>query len=237
MNVRIQGGVTSIRGGVADFDTKDVSAAAEWLLPRRLRPYRAVFKRLMDVLFVLAALPIVLPTVLLLAVMIWFTGSSPFYMQKRLGRHGRVFRMWKLRTMVENADAKLEEYLAGNAAARREWDAYQKLTDDPRITPLGAFLRKSSLDELPQLWNVLKGDMSLVGPRPMMPEQKGAYPGHAYFDMRPGVTGTWQISDRNASTFAERAAFDDDYDRKLSLLTDLKVLLATVGVVVCCTGR
>jgi lipopolysaccharide/colanic/teichoic acid biosynthesis glycosyltransferase len=145
--------------------------------------------------------------------------------------------MWKLRSMVPDADAKLAAYLDSDASARREWDAYQKLTNDPRITPLGVMLRKSSLDELPQLWNVLKGDMSLVGPRPMMPEQRSMYVGDAYYKLRPGVTGLWQVSDRNATTFARRAEYDTDYERKLSLATDLMVLAATVGVVLRGTGH
>jgi exopolysaccharide production protein ExoY len=186
---------------------------------------------------VLIALPIVLPTIVVLATLVSLDGRSPFYRQKRLGMGSRVFTLWKLRSMVPDADARLAAHLTGNDAARREWDAYQKLSEDPRITPLGKLLRKSSLDELPQLWNVLKGDMSLVGPRPMLPEQRALYPGYAYFSMRPGVTGLWQISDRNASTFAQRAEFDADYERKLSLATDLSVLVATVGVVLRGTGQ
>jgi lipopolysaccharide/colanic/teichoic acid biosynthesis glycosyltransferase len=173
----------------------------------------------------------------ILAFLVSRDGHSPFYRQERLGMGGRIFSMWKLRSMVPDADARLAAYLAGDEAARREWDAYQKLTEDPRITPLGKLLRKTSLDELPQLWNVLKGDMSLVGPRPMMPQQRALYPGYAYFTMRPGVTGLWQVSDRNASTFAQRAEFDADYERKLSLATDMSVLLATVAVVLRGTGQ
>jgi len=139
--------------------------------------------------------------------------------------------------MVPDTDARLAAHLALDEAARREWETYQKLTSDPRVTAFGRMLRKSSLDELPQLWNVLKGDMSLVGPRPMLPEQLPLYPGRAYFALRPGVTGLWQISDRNASTFARRAEFDADYAHRLSLATDLRVLVATISVVVRGTGR
>jgi lipopolysaccharide/colanic/teichoic acid biosynthesis glycosyltransferase len=139
--------------------------------------------------------------------------------------------------MVPNAEERLQEFLAKNEAARREWDAYQKLAHDPRITEFGQFLRKSSLDELPQLWNVLVGDMSLVGPRPMMLDQQDLYPGTAYYALRPGLTGTWQISDRNQSTFAQRAEFDADYERNLSFVKDLKILLSTVGVVLRATGK
>jgi exopolysaccharide production protein ExoY len=198
--------------------------------------YRNFFKRIIDVLFVLAALPIVLPIIILMAVMLAFAGANPVYRQKRVGYGARTFTMWKLRTMVPNADDLLENHLSGNELARAEWDETQKLKDDPRITLLGKFLRKSSLDELPQLWNVLKGDMSLVGPRPMMPEQKTMYPGQCYYELRPGITGLWQVSERNQSTFADRAKFDSIYNRSLSLKTDVTVLWATIGVVVRGTG-
>jgi exopolysaccharide production protein ExoY len=225
-----------------EFGTSDLvqPVAADkdrWDLPQRDRVYRRYVKRVFDVVLVLAAFPIIFPTVLCLALLIAIQGHSPFYRQHRVGRGGRVFTMWKLRTMVPNADKRLKDHLEQDQTARSEWDAFQKLRYDPRITPLGKFLRKSSMDELPQLWNVLVGDMSLVGPRPMMPEQKPLYPGHAYFLLRPGVTGLWQVSDRNNSTFAQRAEFDAVYERDLSLLTDVKLLVATVGVVFRCTGK
>ena len=180
--------------------------------------------------------PFVLPVVLLLGLLISRDGGSAFYCQDRIGRGGKVFRLWKLRSMVMDADRKLEHYLAGNPAARAEWDEHQKLKDDPRITALGRLIRKTSLDELPQLWNVLTGDMSLVGPRPMLPSQARLYPGRAYYRLRPGLTGFWQISDRNHTSFAARAAYDTQYARRLSLLTDLLVLVATVWVVIRGTG-
>ncbi|MGB7244059.1 MAG: sugar transferase [Sulfitobacter sp.] len=198
--------------------------------------YRSVVKRAIDMLFVIAALPIVLPTVLMMALMVALDGHNPVYRQKRIGLGGRTFTMWKLRTMVPDADKLLETHLAKNEFARAEWDKTQKLKEDPRITALGKFLRKSSLDELPQLWNVLKGDMSLVGPRPMLPEQKPMYPGQCYYALRPGITGLWQVSERNQSSFADRAKFDTIYNRSLSLKTDVTVLWATVGVVLRGTG-
>jgi len=198
--------------------------------------YRKIFKRFLDVIFVLLALPIILPVVALLAVLVAWDGGSPFYGQQRIGRDGRVFTMWKLRTMVPNAKSLLDDYLAHNTLARLEWEQTQKLKDDPRITPVGQILRKTSLDELPQLWNVLVGEMSLVGPRPMMPEQQKLYPGKAYFSLRPGLTGSWQVSERNASTFASRADFDTSYAEDLTFKTDVGILYATVGVVVRATG-
>jgi lipopolysaccharide/colanic/teichoic acid biosynthesis glycosyltransferase len=198
--------------------------------------YRKGMKRCLDLLLVLLGAPVVGLIVLSLALLVARDGGSPFYSQKRVGRGGRIYTMWKLRSMVTNADRKLEAYLASNPAARAEWDETQKLKNDPRITRFGRLLRKSSLDELPQLWNVFKGDMSLVGPRPMMPDQQSLYPGSAYYNLRPGLTGIWQVSERNNSTFADRARFDTQYDRELSLGTDLRLLIATAHVVMNATG-
>ena len=198
--------------------------------------YRTVLKRLMDISLVLiGALP-VLMVVAVLAVLIRRDGASPFYRQKRVGLGGEVFYMWKLRSMVVDAEAKLDAYLAANPEARAEWDRAQKLRNDPRITRIGAIIRKTSLDELPQLWNVLKGDMSFVGPRPMLESQQSLYPGSAYYALRPGITGFWQTSVRNEASFVERATYDAAYLRELSLVTDIKVLLRTVKVVAKGTG-
>lgn len=229
--------VVRLKLGPSDLTQPLVHNRERWDLPRRDRLYRRGLKRALDVTLVVLALPFVLPTMAILVALLAMRGHSPFYRQHRVGLGGKVFTMWKLRTMVPDADKRLKEYLAGNDAARHEWETFQKLKDDPRITPLGHFLRKSSLDELPQLWNVLKGDMSLVGPRPMMPEQSVLYPGHAYYVLRPGLTGLWQVSDRNASTFAQRAEFDAAYERILSFTTDVRLLFATVGVVFRCTGK
>lgn len=198
--------------------------------------YRNVFKRWLDILLVVLTAPIIVLTVFLLALFVALDGGNPFYSQDRVGMQGRIFRMWKLRSMVVGADQKLEAHLAANPAARQEWDRTQKLKCDPRITRVGSFIRKCSLDELPQLWNVLIGDMSLVGPRPMMPSQRDMYPGQAYYRLRPGITGTWQVSKRNESSFAERAQFDQDYEQSVSLATDLGLLVKTVRVVMRGTG-
>ena len=204
--------------------------------PRRHGLYRTALKRGLDSGLILLALPVVLPLVLGLALLVLLDGHRPFYTQPRIGRNGRIFRFWKLRTMVHNAEARLTEHLAGDAGAKAEWDHAQKLKCDPRITRIGLVLRKTSLDELPQLWNVLKGDMSLVGPRPMMPEQQPLYPGTAYYSLRPGITGSWQVTDRNQSSFAARAEFDTSYEETLSLGADLRILAATVAVVLRGTG-
>jgi exopolysaccharide production protein ExoY len=199
-------------------------------------PYRNYFKRIFDVTTIVMAAPVVVPVVLISALLVARDGGSPFYTQMRVGQGGKRFRMWKLRSMVPDADARMEDYLASNPEARLEWDSTQKLKSDPRITKLGKFLRKSSLDELPQLWNVLRGDMSLVGPRPMMINQQQMYPGLAYYALRPGITGYWQTAGRNRTTFEARAEYDDAYEAELSLKSDMKVLLATVSVVVNGTG-
>jgi len=198
--------------------------------------YRDGAKRIFDVTLVLLTLPIVFLLITFFLCFVALDGRNPLFLQKRLGRGGRVFYMLKIRTMVAGAENLLEEHLSKSPEARREWDETQKLKCDPRITWIGLFLRKSSLDELPQLWNVLKGDMSLVGPRPMMLGQESLYPGTTYFQLRPGLTGLWQISDRNDTSFAERASFDNRYYSAVSFSKDLSILLRTVNVVIRGTG-
>jgi exopolysaccharide production protein ExoY len=198
--------------------------------------YRNVLKRMLDVLLVIVAAPIVLTTVAILALLVRRDGGAAFYGQKRVGRDGEIFTCWKLRTMVVDADDKLQAFLDSDPAARLEWEKNQKLKKDPRVTKLGRFMRKTSLDELPQLWNVFVGEMSIVGPRPMLPSQQSMYSGTAYYDMAPGLTGFWQISDRNESSFSARVGFDNRYAREVTLLTDLGIILRTVRVVIKGTG-
>lgn len=181
-------------------------------------------------------MPIVLPFVAILLVLIALDGHSPIFRQQRVGKDGRRFVMWKLRTMVPDAEALLARHLEADPKARAEWDAKQKLSVDPRVTPIGRLLRRTSLDELPQLFNVLVGDMSLIGPRPMMLSQQALYPGHAYYLLRPGMTGMWQISARHTSDFADRARYDDRYYRELSFAGDLRILARTAAVVLRGTG-
>lgn len=203
--------------------------------PRR-SIYRELVKRLFDIVFVLCISIAVVPVVTVLAFLVAFDGGSPFFVQRRVGKNGRIFTMVKLRSMVPDADRKLAEYLHSEPTARAEWDLNQKLKCDPRITRIGALIRKTSMDELPQFWNVLIGDMSVVGPRPMMPSQRELYPGQAYFALKPGVTGFWQIGDRNNTSFAARARFDAEYYDRLSLWTDIRVIAKTIRVVLKGTG-
>lgn len=198
--------------------------------------YRRYGKRILDIVLVICSAPLVGPVVLLLALLVRSDGGPAFYGQKRVGKDGRLFTLWKLRSMVVDADAALQGYLDANPEARAEWDRDQKLKRDPRITRWGATLRKSSLDELPQLWNVLRGDMSIVGPRPFMPEQTEMYPSSAYYTMRPGLTCFWQTGDRNDASFASRAVDDARYAREMSLGVDITLIYRTVGVMLRATG-
>jgi exopolysaccharide production protein ExoY len=203
---------------------------------RRSGIYANHLKRPLDVVIVVLLLPIVLPVLLILIALIKLDGGTAFYVQDRIGRAGLPFRCLKLRTMVPDADSRLVTYLCADAAARNEWAFHQKLKNDPRVTPVGRVIRKTSLDELPQLLNVLRGEMSLVGPRPIMPAQVKAYPGSAYFRLRPGITGPWQVSERNHTGFSHRAAYDADYEASLSFPSDVAILARTALVVVKGTG-
>ena len=212
------------------------SDAADSGLQGRQGLYRRHLKRVLDVVLVVLSAPMALPLVAVLAFINLSLGHAPFFTQARVGKDGRVFRMWKLRTMVVNADRVLEDILANDPVRADEWRHHQKLRNDPRVTPFGSFLRRTSLDELPQLWNVLIGDMSLVGPRPMLPQQRALYHGDAYFRLRPGVTGLWQVRYRNDDGFARRVVCDAQYDRSVTLTGDLALILATAGVLLRPTG-
>jgi lipopolysaccharide/colanic/teichoic acid biosynthesis glycosyltransferase len=199
--------------------------------------YRNGGKRVLETVLIVLSLPFFLPIIVLCVLALWIEGGNPFYRQDRLGRHGKRFSILKLRTMVRDADAVLEKYLAADPQMRREWDEKQKLIHDPRVTRVGKFLRSSSIDELPQLWNVLTGEMSLIGPRPMMPDQLSMYgdPKH-YFAQRPGITGLWQISARNENRFSFRNEVDATYNSRMSLFGDIVIMFKTVGVMLRRTG-
>ncbi|MCR6502404.1 sugar transferase [Shinella sp. CPCC 101442] len=207
-------------------------------LSRGRNKYRIyhVIKRAFDLSVVLMVAPAALLAIAIMALLVRLDGSSAFYRQPRIGLGGRTFMLWKLRTMVPQAESKLETYLAAHPQARLAWNQSQKLRDDPRVTAIGRYLRKYSLDELPQLLNVLLGDMSLVGPRPILPEQRQLYDGTTYYQLRPGLTGLWQIGKRNEATFAERAVIDTEYFHRMSLFTDIWILSKTPIVVMRGTG-
>jgi len=236
-------GMFPFANGTAFADSAVVRRSPVWDAALAAKPgpvylYRHLGKRVMDVLFVLLTLPFSLPIIALSALALWVSGGNPFYTQERLGSAGKRFSILKLRTMVPNADQVLEEYLAKDPEMRREWDEIQKLRNDPRITPLGHLLRKTSMDELPQLLNVLIGDMSLVGPRPMMPEQLEMYGDATHYNaVKPGITGLWQVSARNSERFTYRNEVDSAYERSLTLKLDLTILFKTIGVVLRPTGH
>jgi len=196
-------------------------------------------KRVMDVALVLLLIPLALPLLATIAGILLLQGRAVFYSQMRVGRDGRMFRLWKFRTMVLDAGKRLESHLLHSPDAAREWHTRCKLRDDPRVTRFGAFLRKSSLDELPQLWNVLCGQMSLVGPRPVTPaeltERYRTY-APAYLKCRPGMTGLWQVSGRNSLPYSERVQLDAAYAKGQNLWLDFRILWRTVGVVLRGTG-
>ena len=157
-----------------------------------------------------------------------------FYTQERIGENGKIFKMYKYRSMVVGADEKLKKYLKENEEARKEYKKYKKLKNDPRVTKMGKFIRKTSLDEFPQFINVLKGDMSLVGPRPYLPREKEDINGFFNYitSCKPGITGLWQISGRSHTTFTDRLTLDMSYYYNHSLKTDIKILYKTVKNVI-----
>jgi Undecaprenyl-phosphate galactose phosphotransferase WbaP len=190
--------------------------------------------RILDITLILFAAPYVLLAFLAIAILIKLDSPGPvFYRQTRIGRFGRKFYVYKFRTMVENADQILQNYLDDSQELRAQWLATQKLKQDPRVTRLGSILRKSSLDELPQLWNIIMGDMSLIGPRPIVDAEVEKYGAcfELYKQVRPGLTGLWQVSGRNDTTYERRVELDEYYIRNRSLKLDLQILWKTVFVV------
>ena len=196
-------------------------------------------KRVIDGLLALIAFVVFLPAFVVIPILIKLTSRGPvFYRHRRLGRNGREFYIWKFRSMYIDADRRLSEILAGNPAAAKEWESSFKLSRDPRVTPFGRLLRKTSLDELPQLFNVFTGDMALIGPRPIVDDEVRQY-GNAYrvfSSVRPGITGLWQVSGRSDTGYDRRVALDTYYVLNWSLWLDLWVLLRTIFAVLFMRG-
>ncbi len=191
-------------------------------------------KRIFDLVAASIILIVFLPLITFVAVLLKLTDPGPIiFRHMRVGQGGRRFACFKFRSMVTNADQVLKTLLESDSAARAEWERTQKLTNDPRITPLGKFLRQSSLDELPQLINVIRGDMSLVGPRPVVPSELKRYGDKLslYLRARPGITGIWQVSGRNDCEYDQRVEMDAHYVRNWRFSTDLLILLRTLGAV------
>jgi exopolysaccharide production protein ExoY len=190
-------------------------------------------KRSIDVIVAATALFLLLPLFFFVALLVSVDGGPVFYRHRRVGRGGTFFGCWKFRTMTVDAEQALEEYLSYHPTAAFEWSTERKLSFDPRITPIGSFLRKSSLDELPQLLNVLQGDMSLVGPRPVTVQEMSHYGSSARFyrSVLPGITGLWQVSGRNDVGYAQRVAMDEHYVSNWSIGLDIAILLRTPAAV------
>lgn len=190
-----------------------------------------IIKRIVDIIGALIGCIILIP----LTMCIWFANllskdNGPvFYVQKRIGKNGKVFKMYKYRSMVVNADKKLRRYLLDNEDANEEFLKYRKLKNDPRITPIGSFIRKTSLDEFPQFINVLKGDMSLVGPRPYLPREKRVMKKYykEIIKVKPGLTGPWQVNGRSEISLEERMKMDIEYIKNENALSDIKYLFKT----------
>lgn len=206
-------------GAVPGDSTRDRAA--------RLLP---LAKRAMDIVIAGTALLLALPFFLVVSALVRADGGPAFYAHPRVGRGGKLFGCLKFRSMVIDSQARLEALLASDPAAREEWEATRKLKNDPRITRVGRFLRATSLDELPQLINVLKGEMSIVGPRPVTQSELDRYYGAAaahYLTVRPGITGLWQVSGRSETSYDQRVALDVAYVSQPSLLADIRILLKT----------
>jgi exopolysaccharide production protein ExoY len=197
------------------------------------RDRKALFpiaKRALDIIGAGVGLVLLAPFFLIVALMVRADGGPAFFAHQRVGRGGKLFGCLKFRSMVIDSQARLEALLANDPAARAEWEATRKLKNDPRITRIGRFLRSTSLDELPQLINVLLGEMSLVGPRPVQEAEIDRYYGASaahYMAVRPGITGLWQVSGRSETSYESRVALDVSYVSRPSLLADISILLRT----------
>jgi exopolysaccharide production protein ExoY len=197
-------------------------------------------KRILDILFSLFALTLTLPLLICIVVAIRLTSSGHvIYSQERIGRGGKPFRCYKFRTMYADADNRLKTLLESSPALRAEWESNFKLKNDPRVTPIGAFMRRTSLDELPQFWNVLKGDLSVVGPRPVVRAEIMQHFGNKatkIFSIRPGLTGLWQISGRSDLSYATRLQLDEHYVDHQSILLDLTIIAKTIPAMLLSRG-
>jgi lipopolysaccharide/colanic/teichoic acid biosynthesis glycosyltransferase len=227
----IPGGDVSPSPPLIDFVAPD---GPTWALRQTASALHAqvhrALKRGFDIAFALLGMVVGLPLILMIVLAIRLTSEGPaFYTQPRVGRGGRPFRCGKFRTMVVDADQRLPALLASSPGLQEEYESRMKLSPDPRLTRIGGFLRRTSLDELPQLWNVLRGEMSIVGPRPLLLDEPDRY-GDAFstvVQVRPGLTGIWQVSGRNAVPYAVRIAMQVEQARQRSLRRDVVIVLRT----------
>ena len=210
------------------------SGAQNDSMPARSFRY-AVLKRIFDLAVVVLISPVLLPIFGIVSLLVILSSPGPiFFSHRRIRKNSAFFSMWKFRTMCVNSAELLEDYLTRHPEARQEWNKTHKLKHDPRITPIGSFLRRYSLDELPQIWNVLTGQMSIVGPRPIVAAEVEKYNESfsCYCRVKPGVTGLWQVSGRSKLTYEERVKLDCQYVSNWSLRGDFKILLKTFSSVV-----
>jgi Undecaprenyl-phosphate galactose phosphotransferase WbaP len=206
--------------------------------PKRWSLLSAGVKRLLDVVGALVLALVFSPLSLVIIVLMSREEGPILFRHRRIGRHGRTFECLKFRTMVPNADQVMRRLFELHPELKAEWISNHKLRNDPRITRIGRFLRRTSLDELPQLWNVIRGEMSLVGPRPIVREELMRYGRNSpsYLAVKPGITGLWQVTGRNDTDYRRRVAIDVYYVRKQNLLLDLYILLKTTRVVLAGDG-
>jgi exopolysaccharide production protein ExoY len=223
---------------VATFRTAPSVVEHGWLRTA-LIGVENTLRRDIDVIGAILGLVLMAPLFLVIGFLVAVDGGPVFFPHKRVGRNSRIFSCWKFRTMVVDAEECLQEYLHYNRKACLEWERDQKLESDPRVTMIGAILRRTSLDELPQLWDVLRGEMSLVGPRPVTETEMRTRYGHyasLVTTVRPGITGKWQVSGRNEVDYDTRVELDAEYVRTRNLFGDLLILVQTVPVVLRRTG-
>jgi Undecaprenyl-phosphate galactose phosphotransferase WbaP len=222
----------------ASIATTPTGLVAPLEFPKLATPHFRNIKRAFDIVSAVLMTLFALPFAILIALAILLESGRPvFFRHERVGRGNRRFRLWKFRTMVSNGDAVLERHLQEHPERRLEWESNHKLKNDPRVTRVGRLLRRSSLDELPQVWNVLRGDMSMVGPRPIIHSEIQKYGSayHLYTVTAPGLTGLWQVSGRNDTSYRRRIELDSTYVRRWSPFLDLKLMFKTVRVVL--TGK
>jgi len=198
-----------------------------------VEPDASLRKRALDIVGAAVLLAFFAPLMAIIFFIVRRDGDPAIFAHERIGKGGVPFQCYKFRSMVPDAERVLKDILVCNEHFRKDWEADQKLRNDPRITAVGSFLRRKSLDELPQLFNVLKGEMSLVGPRPITADEIKRYGPDIeyYYRLKPGLTGAWQVSGRNDVSYEERVALDVDYTKRWSFLNDIAILLKTVGVV------
>lgn len=196
-------------------------------------------KRVLDLILTAIALPLFLPLIAILYFIARRDGGPAFYGHERVGKDGVRFKCWKVRSMVVDSETRLREHLESDAEAAAEWERDHKLTHDPRITRFGAFIRKTSLDELPQILNVIKGEMSFVGPRPVVSEELPRYGSKLnwYLAQKPGITGLWQVSGRNDVSYDERVDMDVSYVNRCSLALDVEIVFRTAFTMLARTGK